>query len=74
MMDEVGNLVLEHLKALRGEVRNIRDEQRSMRAELTAIRLDVRATTTLVEQVLEDVATIRLDRIERRLELVDAPN
>lgn len=74
MTDEVENLVLEHLRAIRGEMERMREENRTMHAETVAIRQTLGAHTTLLNQVLEDVATIRvrLDRIERRLDLVDA--
>ena len=75
MTDEVGSLVLEHLRPIRVDLGGMKDEGRTMRAELTALRHEVRAVSTLAEQCLEDIATIRvrLDRIERRLDLVDAP-
>ncbi len=74
MTDEVGNLVLEHLRALRAELSTLKDEVRGMRSEETATRFEVRAVNTRVEQLLEDSASVkvRLDRIETRLGLLDS--
>ena len=74
MADETDNLVLEHLRAIRGEMSNLKEEVRGLRSETTALRHEIRATTVLVEQCVEEIATVRvrLDRIERRLELTEA--
>ena len=74
MTDETTNLVLEHLRAIRGEISSVKDEMRTMKSEISALRLQVGAVSKLVEQCVEDIATVRvrLDRIERRLDLVDA--
>jgi len=37
MTDEVGNLVLEHLEAIRADILDIRREQRDMKARLVSI-------------------------------------
>jgi archaellum component FlaC len=74
MTDETTNLVLEHLRAIRGEISSVKDEMRTMKTEISALRLQVGAVSKLVEQCVEDIATVRvrLDRIDRRLDLVDA--
>jgi hypothetical protein len=74
MTDEVENLVLEHLKRSQSELVEIREVQLTHGAELSAIRQVLGAHTTLLNQCVEDIATVRvrLDRIERRLDLVDA--
>ena len=63
MTDETKNLVLDHLPAMR-----------TMKTEISAPRLQVGVVSKVVEQCVEDIATVRvpLDRIERRLDLVDA--
>jgi septal ring factor EnvC (AmiA/AmiB activator) len=73
MTDETTNLVLEHLRAIRTDVAGLKDEIRGVRAEQTAIRLELRAQSTRIEQLIEDVAGIkvRLDRSEARLGLVE---
>ena len=74
MTDEVENLVLEHLKRSQSELVRIREVQLTHGAELSSIRQVLGAHTTLLNQCVEDIATVRvrLDRIERRLDLVDA--
>jgi uncharacterized coiled-coil DUF342 family protein len=74
MTDETTNLVLEHLRAIRGELATVKDERRTMKTEISALRLQVGAVSKLVEQCVEDITTVRarLDRIERRPDLADA--
>ncbi len=73
MTDEVESLVLEHLRNIRTDIAGLKDDIRGLKAEQTAARLEARATSTRVEQVLEDVAGVKVrpDRIERRLDLVE---
>jgi septal ring factor EnvC (AmiA/AmiB activator) len=68
MTDETTNLVLEHLRAIRSDIAGLKDEIRGVKTEQTAIRLELRAQSTRIEQLMEDVAGIkvRLDRIETR--------
>jgi hypothetical protein len=74
MTDDVENLVLEHLKRIQTELTKLRDDQRTMYALQLAMQQTLNGHSTLLQQVLEDGATVRvrLDRIERRLDLVDA--
>ena len=74
MTDEVGNLVLEQLKRIQGEMAKVRDDQKTMYALQLAMQQTLNAHSTLLQQSLEDIAGVksRLDRIERRLDLVDA--
>ena len=74
MTAETENLVLEHLKRIQAELLRVREDQRTHGAELSAIRQVLGAHTTLLNQSVEDIASVRarLDRIERRLDLVDA--
>ena len=73
MTDETENLVLEHLKRIQAELPRVREDQRTHGAELSAIRQVLGAHTTLLNQCVEGVASgrVRLDGIERRLDLVD---
>ena len=73
------NLVLEMLRAIRGDIAEMRAEQREQRARIGAIE---RAVAHLEREQAELRAEIgarfdrvldRLDRIERRLDLADHP-
>jgi hypothetical protein len=72
-MVEPENLMLEHLRAIRGEITKMGDWMRTMSAEVTAIRQHLSGIVTIQEHDHTDIAAIkvRLDRIEKRLELVD---
>jgi len=74
MTDETTDLVLEHLKRIQGELAKVRDDQKTMYALQLAMQQTLNAHSTLLQQSLEDIAGVksRLDRIERRLDLVDA--
>ncbi len=71
-MVEPDNLVLEQLRALRGENAKIMDWMQTISAEVTAIRQHLVGVVTIQELDHADIAGIkvRLDRIEKRLELV----
>jgi hypothetical protein len=71
-MVEPDNLVLEQLRALRGENAKIMDWMQTISAEVTAIRQHLAGVVTIQELDHADIAGIkvRLDRIEKRLELV----
>ena len=73
MNEKVENLVLEHLRVIRGDVTVIKDDIRGLKAEMTSMRQHMAAVMTLQEHDHTDIASIkvRLDRIERRLELTD---
>ena len=58
MTAEVENLMLEHLRAIRADTAKMAEDIRGLRTEMTSMR-----------QHMEGV--VRLDRIEKRLELVD---
>ena len=70
---ETDNIVLEHLRAIRADMAKMADAMRLMGAEMTSLRHHVAGIATLRDADHDDIATIkvRLDRIERRLELVD---
>lgn len=75
MTDNVENLILEHLRALRGSMDRM--EERMGRVEDRVSSLG-RHTAVLVSDVAGVRVSIdqldrRVDRIEKRLDLVDAP-
>lgn len=74
MTDNVENLVLEQLRLVRGQNDKILDELRGIRVEITAMRHHVRGLEISQDAHHDDIASMkaRLDRIERRLELVYA--
>jgi ubiquinone biosynthesis protein UbiJ len=76
MTEEVENLMLEHLKRIQTDLSRSREEQRTAYSGQIAIQQTLNAHSTLLHQCVEDVAglRVRLDRIERRLDLVDHPD
>lgn len=72
-MVEPENLVLEHLRGIRGELAKLANWMETMSSEMTALRHHVFGAITTQNHDHVDIAEIkvRLDRIERRLELVD---
>ena len=73
MTEETENLVLEHLRSMRAPIARVEDKVDTMRAEMTAVRQQLGAVLTLQDHDHTDIAVIksRIDRIERRLDLVD---
>jgi len=72
-MVEPDNLVLEQLRAIRGELGKVADEMQTMRVEVTAMRQHMAGMMTIQEHDHVDIAGIkgRMERIEKRLELAD---
>jgi hypothetical protein len=72
-MVEPDNLMLEHLRAIRGEMAKLANWMETMSTEMTAMRHHLFGAITTQNHDHIDIAEIkvRLDRIERRLELVD---
>ena len=70
-MIEPDNLVLEHLRGIRTEIGKMADWMHTLSVEMTAIRQHLAGVVTIQEHDHTDIAAlkIRLDRIERRLEL-----
>lgn len=82
MADNVENLVLEHLRALRAGQDRIENELRDIKGRLSAVESGLngvrRDLVALAEadarlQVVIDRLGDRVDRIERRLELRESP-
>jgi hypothetical protein len=78
MTDEPENLVLEHLRVIRGVVEETRTELRELklrvgRLEVGTARALAHIQVTLAEHSIRfDRVDERLDRIEKRLDLADA--
>ena len=74
MTDETPNLVLEQLCAIRAGLREIREEQREQRGRLGAIERSISHIAGEIAQMGLRLDRMHdpLDRIERRLDLVNA--
>ena len=72
-MAEPDNLVLEHLRGIRTETGRMADWMQTLSVEMTAIRQHLAGVVTIQEHDHTDISAIkvRLDRIEKRLELAD---
>ena len=73
MTEGTENLVLEHLRAIRGDMAKMWDDVRTVKAEVAAMRKQLAGVSTLQDHDHDDLAALkaRVDRIERRLELAD---
>jgi len=72
-MADPGSLVLEHLRAIRADMGKMADWMQTLSVEMTAIRQHLAGVVTIQDHDHQDIAAmkVRLDRIERRLELID---
>jgi hypothetical protein len=81
MTDNIENIILEHLRAIRADINSIRDDIREMKHRM--IRLDgsmagvkkdaaVQYETTATQHAAYDRLAERVERIERRLDISDA--
>jgi len=72
-MVEPDSIVVEQLRAIRGDIGKLAGEMQTMRVELTAVRQHMAGMLTIQEHDHTDIAGInsRLNRIEKRLELAD---
>ena len=73
MNEKVEHLMLEHLRAIRSDMAKMADSMRTMQTEMTAMRQHLAGVVTIQEHDHGDIASlkVRLDKIERRLEIVD---
>ncbi len=74
-MAEVTNeLIYEVLKSVQSPIGNLEEEVREIKTELRAVKGHLHAIQIDVENLYQSVATVdlRVQRIERRLELSDA--
>jgi predicted nucleic acid-binding Zn-ribbon protein len=67
MADEPSNLVLEHLRAIRGDVADIKESVRNLQVRVTSIEENMAAMNRRFDRMERDV-----EHIKRRLDLVDA--
>ena len=72
-MVEPDHIVLERLRAIRGDTGKLVGEMQTIRPEMTAMRQFMAGMMTIQEHDHVDIAGIklRLDRIEKRLELAN---
>ena len=72
-MVEPDGLVLEYLREIRSDMAKMSDWISTLSAEMTTVRQYLAGLVTLVEHDHSEIAVIktRLDRIEKRLDLVD---
>ena len=73
MAKEPENLLLEHLRAIRVDMSKMADRMETMAVEMIAIRQHLAGVVTIQEHDHIDIAAIkqRLERIEKRLDLVE---
>ena len=77
-MSDTPNLVLEHLRAIRADMHEMRVEQREQRGRLGAIERNIGQLEHEIVAMRVDLGSRfdrvldRLDRVERRLELSPA--
>jgi len=73
MNEKVENLMLEQLRAIRVDMSRMADRMDTLPAEMSSVRQHVMGVVTIQNHDHIDIASIkvRLDRIERRLELAD---
>lgn len=81
MTDTFENLILEHLRAIRADIGAIREDVREVKARLTSLEIAVAGLRRdqawsfgeIAEQnARHDRLTDRVERIERRLDLLDS--
>lgn len=74
MTADIESLVLEHLRAIRGDLRDIKDRLSNVEIQQSLMGQQLGALTTAfyTSQSRLDKIEARLERIERRLELTDA--
>ncbi|MBI5658704.1 MAG: hypothetical protein HZC43_03950 [Nitrosomonadales bacterium] len=77
-MDEIDNIIIEHLKALRNEMKDFRQETReelqTIKMRLNSVKRGLAGThdDSVILQTRLDRVDGRIDRIEKRLELTAA--
>lgn len=73
MTDDTTNLVLEHLRAIRSDIGEMKQRLGSVEIQLSAMGQQIGALTTAVYSSRSDMDDLRrrVERIEQRLELAD---
>ncbi len=81
-MENTENLVLEHLRHMRGKIDQIADDVREMKHRLATVEatqgtilqhVGHLATSIAQQQLSFDRMTERVERVEKRLEIASAP-
>ena len=74
MAENLENVVLEQLRAVRADNAKILEEVRGLRTEIISVRHHIRGIELTNDRSAADVASfkLRLERVERRLELADS--
>ena len=72
-MVEPDNLVLEYLRAMRTDLAKIGTEMHMMRVEMTAMRHAITGHSIQLDHDQDEITVLktRVDRIEKRLDLID---
>ena len=73
MNEKTESLILEHLRAMGADIATLRDDVSGIKVEMASMRQITTGVVTLQSQDHGDIATLRarVDRIERRLDLVE---
>ena len=73
MTDSVENLILEHLRVIRGDVANIKADVGEMKLRLTSVEERLNLVEKGVANVHGDLAIIqvRIDRVGERVERIE---
>ena len=73
-MTEAENLVLEHLRHIRGAVDGLRDDMREVKHRVGALETEMAQFSVRLAEVSNRVDRLsdRIERIERRLSLAEA--
>ncbi|MBI3370432.1 MAG: hypothetical protein HY017_01575 [Betaproteobacteria bacterium] len=73
MTDNTENLILEHLRAIRGKIDVMADDVGNIKLRLSAVESQVANLTAIFNSRL-DTLEKRMERMERRLDLSSAPH
>jgi len=75
-LHNVESLVLEHLRAIRADLADVKDRLTGVEVQLSAMGQQLAGLTTAVYSGKSDTDSFRrrLERIERRLDLSDPPH
>jgi predicted nucleic acid-binding Zn-ribbon protein len=73
-MAETDNIILEHLRHIRGAVDGLRDDMREVKQRVGALETEVAQVNVRLAEVSNRIDRIanRVDRIEQRLNLAEA--
>ena len=71
--DNISHLMLEQFRLIRTQIDRVYEEVRALKVDVLSLRHSGRSRDLILDQDHDDVAAlkIRVDRIERRLELTD---